>query len=315
MTIAKSLVAGIATGLLAAGSLAAWRSPSPETREKPSTSHNHISVSSLHSRKSVATDRWSVPVPATSVDEVFGQVQRLLEEPDNEITRQRIRGLLQALPASEFGPLLELVESQIEKRWMLSRVLPELARAWSDIDPTAALEGLQAVTTKGRWRKSKLITEAFRVWTRQSPEEAQSWLVANQNNPAYAESMSDMIAAVASGLAGKSGDLVIEWAAAMDGEEGKRAALSALWTGFTKAHQDRNCADETTPSHREILQDRRRRTLVACDAQPSSMIGHTGGTKNLSSGSRTSKRDRSATTGPSRPSAWTSSPGEMAATT
>lgn len=245
MTIAKSLVAGVATGLIAAGSLAALRSessPSPSALPPSSATESH-GTRTADSDKPTLPKRWSIPQPAPTLDEVFVQVQELLAEPDNEINRLRLRGLLDALPAHEFAPLLKLVQNGLN-RWELDRLLPNLARSWANIDPVAALEGLRGATHKGPKRASRLIAASFQTWFENSPDAAQSWLVQNQMEPSFANALMDMIGVVAGGLAEISPEKVFEWAGSMQGDDVRRAALSALWTDFTGDHHEANHAAE-----------------------------------------------------------------------
>lgn len=248
MTAYKLCLFGILGGLIAGGTLVALKlQPTDPEDEKESLSlRSENSHGSRTSSKS--QDRsFAVPSPASSVEEIFAQVRNLLSQPDNEISRQRLRGLLENLSSGDFSPLLILVEESDLKPWDFQRLLPEVARAWAAIDPVEAIKSMTASAGKGgrNWSPLKLATEALSVWCRQSPEAAQDWLFQNQEAEAYAKAIPGMIGVVASDLRSRSGDeAVLDWAMKMIGGDLQKAALSAIWSPFTRGEHDVSRAAE-----------------------------------------------------------------------
>ena len=238
MTVTKSLITGGLAGLIIGSSIVAWTSRATgAAREADFIDGANVSSTLSHRSRVTVPARWSAPKSGGTVEDVFEQVQQLLTEPDNEIGRLRIQGLLESLPADQFEPLLKLVEGKLTKYWELHRVAPQLARAWAKTDPRSAIEGLiNAVGTAG-WSPSKLTSEAFGVWNAAHSSEAQDWLVENQSRRDFSKSITEMITTVAKHLTATSGqESVVAWASEIKGEDFRRAALSPLWSSFTNDH-------------------------------------------------------------------------------
>ncbi|MEM7385527.1 MAG: hypothetical protein AAF514_11340, partial [Verrucomicrobiota bacterium] len=237
MTAAKSLTLGLVAGLMCGGTLVAWSSSrsQPSTTRLPEESAD-IPPTAVVPRMIRSESRWRIPAPAADADAIFGQVQRLLAEPDNEIARQRMKGLLAAMPATHYQALLAMVGADLKKWWQRGRVLPELARAWAAKNPVGALSGLANSPHLEEWRRTRVVADAYQVWHTANPASAQSWLVENQDGKVYAEPLGAMVRIVAKSLAENSADEVIAWATALEGDSVKEAALAALWTEFTEDH-------------------------------------------------------------------------------
>ena len=243
MTVAKSLSIGVVAGLLVGGALVVWQGDSAAISDDVwSGAADGAEPPKLTSRPSNGGSRvpaaWTLPVPAATPEAAFEQVRSLLAEPDNEITRIRLRGLLEALPPGHFAPVLALIESDVHRWWELQRVLPELAKAWGSVDPTEAMRGLIAAKGTRMWSGTQLATAAFEVWLLEDGDAAQRWMVAHQGDGAFAGAIEPMVLATARHLAGDSAEQVIEWARALEGDDLKLAAISALWSEFTSAHHE-----------------------------------------------------------------------------
>ena len=237
MTAYKTGLVGIVGGFIAGGTLVALNREAQEAPGAKEGSPASTETSGDRPERRAAGTRFIVPAPGDSVEEIFGQVQELLALPDNEISRQRLRGLLAAMPAEDFSPLLELLHGSTLKSWEFLRILPEVAKAWAAVDPVSAIEGLAA--TEGNWRRNwnplQLATEALGVWCREAPEVAQDWLFKNQENDRFTKAIPEMVGVVAGELKERAGeDAVISWARTMVGDKVRKAALATVWTEFTK---------------------------------------------------------------------------------
>ena len=247
MTAYKTCLVGIVGGFIAGGTFVALKSDAQVAPEEADQSIRSSGDLSDGSHSKAKRSRFIVPVPGDSVEEIFAQVQELLAMPDNEISRQRLRGLLAAMPSEDFAPLLVLLKKSDFKSWEILRLLPEVARAWAAVDPLTAIEGLAA--TEKDWRKNwiplQLATEALGVWCHNSPDEAQEWLFQNQENEKFAKAIPDMVGVVASELKQRMGDrAVIDWAQKMVGEKVQKAALATVWSEYTKGDPSKDRSKE-----------------------------------------------------------------------
>ena len=247
MTAYKTCLVGIVGGFIAGGAFVTLKSDARETSGKTERVSRASGDLEEGSRSGGKRTRFLVPVPGDSVEEIFEQVQELLAMPDNEISRQRLKGLLSAMPSEDFPPLLVLLKKSDFKSWEFLRLLPEVAKAWAAVDPLGAIEGLAA--TEGDWRKNwnplQLATEALGVWCQQSPEGAQEWLFQNQENEKYRKAIPEMVGVVAQELRQREGDLaVIDWAHKMVGEKVQKAALASVWSEYTKGDPGKDRSEE-----------------------------------------------------------------------
>lgn len=245
MTFVKSLGAGALAGLMLAGALAVWASAHPDDSASASSVPQGERTKSARLNalaRPSGSGAWSVPKPGPSAEVVFGQLRDLLDEPDNERTRLKMRGLLLQLAPGQFPSLLKLVEGEITKDSELRRVLPEFAKAWATVDPTEAIGGM-ASSKGGYFQRETLAMMAFQQWHSSWPLAAQDWLVVNQEEQIYAKAIPLMITVVAKSLAEDSDDRVIRWAVGLVGNDYRGAALKALWDPFIRDSSNDHSAD------------------------------------------------------------------------
>lgn len=246
----KSIAIGTALGLVG-GSLWAMRAGDPTTAAHTTPRPAAAPFSSAMepgggTGGAAARQRFTVPEPARTPEGLMDQLRTLITGPDNEITRQRVAAWLAEVPTGLFEPLINLAYSRLsrdeKRRW-----LPNLAAAWGKKDPVGAVLALSAMFTGDYYLGSKLAGSAFQAWHESSPAEALRWMVEHQDDPQLTETLPRIVSAVAESLAAVSSDRALRWAAQLEGDDLREAALSPLCEKL-KAAKDQNAWREVCGS-------------------------------------------------------------------
>lgn len=155
-----------------------------------------------------------------------------MREPATYLSSLKIQSILEAADPALFPEFLKLAATELEARDRLPLMLC-LPEVWAAVDRQAAMMAFIHLHLDPDQGLPRLMTtQAYQKWQDTSPTAARQWLVEHQNNKDFEDLMPTMITSVAGSLLQESEGAVIDWAASLDGDNYKSAALNALWSRF-----------------------------------------------------------------------------------
>ncbi|MES2707698.1 MAG: sigma-70 family RNA polymerase sigma factor [Verrucomicrobiota bacterium] len=244
MSGTKFLMLGAAIGLVSGGLWVglAGDSSSPVASNSSAASPSPAPPSAPGGSGAAVAQRFAVPSPAATAEGLLAQFQEIIGAPDTELNRLRLKAWLEQMPADLWKPLVALADasfSDVEKRkfW-------DLASQWAKVDPEAAM--LSFLKTSGQpshWLGNEIRTvsfggslaiNVFRVWYEDTPDKAGDWLLKHQNDPQWAEMLPGAIRVIGEKLAASSPTDNLAWAARLEGDELRTAAMEAVWSNLSR---------------------------------------------------------------------------------
>ncbi len=232
MTQTKLLLIGAGAGLAVT---LAWPITTQAT-SLPIAAPEYLTNYHPPAKKPARSATAASPAPRTaaatahiSIDATLSQIKALMHEPDTEVTRLRMRALLEALPADSFTAFTDASEQEFP-RWHLQRLFPLLIEVWALKDARTAIPRLLKITREiPNQSPSILVQKAFNTWHLHHPLLAQKWLIDQQDTPSLAKEIPSFLTTISLALAQHSEQTVIQWAAQIQSPELQTAALAGLW--------------------------------------------------------------------------------------
>ncbi|MFD0894305.1 sigma-70 family RNA polymerase sigma factor [Luteolibacter ambystomatis] len=224
-TSTKFILAGAVAGSLIAAAPLLSSNASERSASNPGDHSSRGNDSERAALEKLAP--FSLPVPANTGKELLEQVKLILKEPDTERTRTRLEAYLTQLDPGQLATLFTEADTRGSDAIALRLLIP-LTKAWAAIDGPGAMRACATATKDlniGPLDSNMLLARAYPVWLDNHFDDAEQWLLRNQEDPLLEGSLSSMVGDVAKLHAAKSPDGFVAWARQIQGDDLLEAAI------------------------------------------------------------------------------------------
>lgn len=243
MTTAKAFSIGALLGLLTGGGWIATRPSSAFPGQRSQIVQAPRNGASLLPGQ--VPDRFSIPHdPAHTGAALMARVTAVLREPNTGLSYLKIQAILAETDKNLFPEFLKLAATELEIGQRI-RVLFPFAQVWGSADGPAAMMAFRHLRIEPDQGFTGVLPDlAYQKWQEVSPAAARQWLVEHQNDKDFEDLMPTLIGDVAGSLVEKSESAVLQWAASLEGEDYREAALGGLWGRFAYSNDTQDHADD-----------------------------------------------------------------------